>query len=53
MKPIGIDYKKNKGDMIRHQCTRCGKEILNKVAPDDAFIAFVRKLNAPYNHESM
>ena len=45
MEPIGIDYKKNKGDMIRHRCTKCGKEILNQVAPDDAFLEFVRKLN--------
>jgi DNA-directed RNA polymerase subunit RPC12/RpoP len=45
MKPIGIDYKKNKWDMIRHQCTKCGKEMLNIVAPDDDFLGFVRKLN--------
>ncbi len=45
MKPIGIDYKKNKGDMIRHQCIKCGKEMLNIVAPDDHFLEFVREIN--------
>jgi len=45
MEPVGIDYKKNKGDMIRHKCKKCGKEIPNIVAPDDDFVAFVRKLN--------
>lgn len=43
MKPIDIDYKKNKGYMIKHKCLKCGKEILNKVAPDDEFLEFVRK----------
>lgn len=45
MKPIGIDYRKNKGDMIRQKCQKCGKEMLNMVAPDDAFLAFVREIN--------
>ncbi|MDD5769482.1 MAG: RNHCP domain-containing protein [Candidatus Gracilibacteria bacterium] len=45
MKPIGIDYKKNKGWMIKHSCQKCGKEILNKVSPDDNYIDFVREIN--------
>ena len=45
MRPIGTDYRKNKGDMIVHECEKCGKKILNKVAPDDDFISLVRKLN--------
>lgn len=45
MKPIGIDWKKNKWDMIRHKCLQCGKEMLNIVAPDDDFVEFVRRLN--------
>ena len=45
MEPIDTDYKKNKGDMIRHRCTKCGKEMLNIVAPDDDFIGLVRRLN--------
>ena len=46
MKPIDIDHKKNKGNMIRHQCTMCKKEILNKVAPDDRFLPFIQQLNS-------
>lgn len=38
MEPIGIDWKKGKGDMIRHRCQKCGKEMLNIVAPDDDFL---------------
>lgn len=45
MQPVWIDYKKNKWNMIRHKCTKCGKEILNKVAPDDNFLDFVKKVN--------
>lgn len=33
--PMGVDYRSKKGWMIHHVCTRCGKSILNKVAPDD------------------
>lgn len=43
MEPIGIDYKKNKGYMIKHKCIKCGKEILNKLASDDEFLEFVTK----------
>lgn len=45
MQPIDIDYRKNKGDMIRHHCKKCGKEMLNIVALDDRFLEFVRSLN--------
>jgi len=45
MKPIGIDYKKNKWNMIKHKCIKCWKEILNKIAPDDAFLEFIEKRN--------
>lgn len=44
MKPIGIDYKKNKWYMIKHKCIKCGKEILNKTAPDDNFEDFTKTL---------
>ena len=43
MIPIDIDYKKNKGYMIKHRCEKCNKEILNKIAPDDDFLSFVSK----------
>ncbi len=45
MKPVWIDFKKNKWNMIKHKCTKCEKEILNKVAPDDNFLDFVKKIN--------
>lgn len=44
MKPIAIDYKKNKWYMIKHKCSECGKEILNKIAPDDNFMEFYEKI---------
>ena len=31
--------------MILHACQKCGKEILNKVAPDDDFLGFIRQRN--------
>ena len=45
MQPVWIDYKKNKGNMIKHKCLKCNKEILNKVSPDDNFFDFVNKVN--------
>jgi DNA-directed RNA polymerase subunit RPC12/RpoP len=45
MRPVGMDYRKGKGDMIRHQCEKCGKEMLNKVAPDDEVVKFVKSQN--------
>ncbi len=45
MEPIWIDYKKNKWNMIRHRCMKCGKEMLNKLAPDDNFLDFIQKYN--------
>lgn len=45
MRPIGVDYRKGKGDMIIHECTKCSKKIPNQVAPDDHFLEFVRERN--------
>lgn len=45
MKPIWVEYKKNKWNMIVHQCISCKKEICNKLAPDDNFLWFIQKLN--------
>jgi DNA-directed RNA polymerase subunit RPC12/RpoP len=45
MNPIWMDFKKNKGNMIKHKCDKCSKEILNQVAPDDNFLDFVKKIN--------
>ena len=43
MMPAWIDHKKNKWWMIEHKCQKCGKTILNKIAPDDNFFEFVQK----------
>ncbi len=48
MVPIGIDFKKNKWNMIKHKCKKCWKVILNKVAPDDNFLDFVKKINKTF-----
>ncbi len=45
MEPIWIEYKKNKWNMLKHKCAKCGKEILNKIANDDDFLSFVEKMN--------
>ena len=45
MIPVDIDYKKNKGNMIQHKCCKCQKTILNKIAPDDDFLHFVKQRN--------
>lgn len=44
MVPSGIDHKKNKWWMVKHKCKKCRKEILNKVAPDDNYLDFIKKL---------
>ena len=44
MQPIWIDHKKNKWIMIKHRCIKCGKEMLNKLAPDDNFLEFQNTL---------
>lgn len=45
MRPVGMDYKKNKGNMVHHKCVKCQKEILNRLAPDDNFFDLVQILN--------
>jgi DNA-directed RNA polymerase subunit RPC12/RpoP len=45
MKPVWIDFKKNKWNMIKHKCEKCSKEILNKVSDDDDFLEFMKKIN--------
>lgn len=51
MKPIWIDNKKNKWWMIKHKCIKCSKEILNKLAPDDNFLDFVKVNNKTIIYE--
>ena len=35
MQPRGMDYDGKKGWLIVHVCEKCGREIVNKTAPDD------------------
>jgi hypothetical protein len=34
--------------MIKHKCIKCGKEILNKIAPDDNFLDLIKKINKTF-----
>jgi len=45
MKPIWIDYKKNKWYCIKYKCEKCFKVNINKVADDDDFLGFVKEIN--------
>lgn len=45
MKPVWIEYKKKKWNMIKYTCAKCWKSILNKIAPDDKFFDFVKHIN--------
>jgi DNA-directed RNA polymerase subunit RPC12/RpoP len=35
MEPVRIGYNSKKGFLITHVCMKCGKEAVNKSAPDD------------------
>lgn len=41
MEPIELDQTGAKGYVIVHKCTKCGKEIRNKTAPDDSIDAII------------
>ncbi len=41
MKPMELDQSGSKGYIIIHKCTKCGKEIRNKTAPDDSIDAII------------
>lgn len=43
MEPTGIENKKNKWWMVQHTCKKCGKKMLNILAPDDHFTDFVER----------
>lgn len=42
MQPISVEQNGKKGWMIKHKCTKCDKEILNKSAPDDNFEEIIK-----------
>ncbi len=44
MKPIGFEERKGKGMVVVHQCQKCRKRIVNKLAPDDDYLPVVRAL---------
>lgn len=41
MTPMELDKSGAKGYVIIHKCTKCGKEIRNKTAPDDSIDAII------------
>jgi DNA-directed RNA polymerase subunit RPC12/RpoP len=43
MEPIGLDSVSGKGWLVIHRCVKCGKEIRNKAAPDDALSKFFQE----------
>jgi DNA-directed RNA polymerase subunit RPC12/RpoP len=40
MRPVDLEVRKNRGTVLVHECVKCGKRIVNKVAPDDDVLAF-------------
>lgn len=40
MKPVWKDYHKNKGWMVIHECSKCWKQISNKLSDDDNLEVF-------------
>lgn len=41
MEPVGLDQKRGHW-VVLHRCTRCGKSLPNKAAPDDDLLAWQR-----------
>lgn len=46
LKPVGIDFRKNKWYCISYKCIKCWNENINKVSEDDNFLDFVKKINS-------
>lgn len=42
MKPVSVDQHKKKGQMIVHECLKCGKRMKNMLAKDDDLDAFIQ-----------
>lgn len=42
MRAVDLDIRKNRGYVIVHECTKCGKRIANKTAPDDDLLPFIQ-----------
>ena len=43
MLATGFENRKNKGLVILHCCEKCGKTIVNKLAPDDVYIPVMKR----------
>jgi len=44
MEPVDIDFRKKNGWVVVHKCKKCGKTIVNKLAPDDEYLEFMKKV---------
>lgn len=44
MNPIGFEERKGKGMVVVHECQKCRKKIVNKLAPDDEYLPVMRRL---------
>lgn len=42
MTPVDIEHRKWKWYMIVHECKKCAKKSLNKLAPDDNYLPFMK-----------
>ena len=51
LRPIGVDYKGNKGWMILHRCDKCGYQTQNKAATDTVQPDDMILLSKIANHE--
>ncbi|MFA5947431.1 MAG: RNHCP domain-containing protein [Candidatus Gracilibacteria bacterium] len=51
MDPIGIKNDSKKGWMLIHQCRKCGKKAINKMADDDDFNAIIKLSKIPIDIE--
>lgn len=45
MIPIGFEERKSKGLVVVHQCQKCKKRMVNKLAPDDEYLPILKKLS--------
>lgn len=53
MEPVLLDQQPKKGWRIQHRCIKCEKEIFNKVAPDDALVAFLQSKEKSFNEKCL
>lgn len=44
MNPTGFEERKGKGMVVVHECQKCRKKIVNKLAPDDEYLPVMQRL---------